>query len=124
MPTKRGILMTPSYLTIDYFINKFYRKEESSKGFRELSEERLSELSELITTKKDKMIDTLSPQENIEIYKKTLQYLTHPYIHFELETFDERLAYLILMVDPSLTIYKEFLKLNLISIPSFFLQYK
>ena len=107
--------MTPSYLTIDYFINKFYRKEESSKGFRELSEERLSELSELIATKKDKTIDTLSPQENIEIYKKTLQYLTHPYIHFELETFDERLAYLILMVDPNLTIYKEFLKLNLIS---------
>ena len=107
--------MTSTFITIDYFINKFYRKETSSKGFIELSTEQLSILSKFIAEKKGKTPNTPSPQENLEIYKKTLQYLTHPYIHLELETFDERLAYLILMTDPNLVIYKEFLKINLIS---------
>ena len=63
--------------------------------------------------------DTLLQQSesisNLLRYQKTLQYLTNPLIHIDLGTYDERIAYLIIMVDPNLITFKEFLKINLIS---------
>ena len=64
---------------------------------------------------KEKISDN-TQQSKLERYQKTLQYLTNRLIHFDLKTFDERIAYLIMMTDPNLIMFKEFLKLNLISI--------
>lgn len=66
------------------------------------------------------MIDNLPPRQKIiskaERYQKTLQYLTSPNTYFELKTFDERMAFLIMMTDPNLVTFKEFLKTDLIAI--------
>ena len=52
----------------------------------------------------------------LERYQRILQYLTNPYTHLELRTFDERIAFLIMIADPNLVTFKEFLKIDLINI--------
>jgi len=112
--------MTPYFIPIDYYRTKFYQKENNSKRFLELSEEQLSTLSKKVYKKQEKMINNLSQKSEriskLERYQKTLQYLTNPNIHIDLTTFDERLAFLIMMNDPNLVTFKEFLKIDLISI--------
>lgn len=112
--------MPLDFTPIQNYWNKFYKNENSSKGFQELSEEQLSELSKRVDTMKEKMSSTLPEKSDdniskLERYQKTMQYLTNPLIHLDLNTFDERMAYLITMIDPNLVTFKEFLKLDLIS---------
>ena len=60
--------------------------------------------------------DKSYPQQKmsrLDRYQRTLLYLTNPNIHLDIKTFDERLAYLIMVVDPNLVTFKEFLKINL-----------
>ena len=110
----------PYLMPIDCYKTKFYLKEKSSKSFLELSEERLSELSKMVYKKQEMFVNAQSYGKerfpNLESYHRTLQYLTNPYIHFDLKTFDERMAYLIMMTDPNLVTFKEFLKLDIISL--------
>ena len=111
--------MSLSFISIDYYRKKFYQKENSSKRFIELSEERLSEIKKNVQKNKDAMTDTgsqrLEKTSKYDAYEKTMQHLTNPYIHLDLKTFDERVAYLIMMSDPDLVIFREFLKLDLMS---------
>ena len=110
--------MAIAFTSINQYWTKFYQKENNSKRFLELSEEQLSTISKKVYKTQESA--TLSQKsENIsklEKYKNTLQYLTNPLIHLEFKTFDERIAYLIMMTDPNLITFKEFLKINLISI--------
>jgi len=113
--------MATDFISIDYYyINKFYLKEKDFKRFLELSEEQLSTLSKMVYKMQEKMSTNLSQKtksiSKLERYQKTLQYLTNPHIHLDLKTFDERIAYLIMMTDPNLVMFKEFLKIDLISI--------
>ena len=112
--------MAKNFTSIDYYRTKFYQRENESKNFKELSEIQLSELAKKAYRTQEKMTDFLLQKEktisNMEKYHKTLQYLTNPRIYFDLKTFDERLAFLIIMTDPNLVTFKEFLKINLISI--------
>lgn len=109
--------MTPS---LELCRSKLYQREKESKKFLELSIEQLSELSKRIYKKQEMMTDTLPHKidsiSNLERYHSTLQYLTSPLIHLELRTFDEKIVYLIMMNDPNLVIFKDFLKLDLISL--------
>lgn len=108
--------MTTSFI----FPSKFYQKENSFKNFKDLSEEQLSILSKKVYEKQEIMQSNLpnsyTKLSNFETYQKTLQYLINPQIYFDLRTFDERIAFLIMMTDPNLVTFKEFLKLNFISI--------
>lgn len=103
------------FTSIDQYCTKFYLKEKDFKRFSKLSEEELSLLSKKVYKMQEKMSDN-TQQSKLERYQKTLQYLTNPLIHVDLKTFDERIAYLIMTTDPNLVAFKEFLKLNLISI--------
>lgn len=112
--------MPDRFMPTDHYRTKFYQKENSSKGFLDLSEERLSELAKKVYKNQEAMTENLSHRSvttfELEKYFKALQYLTNPLIHLELHTFDEKVAYLIMMMDPNLVLYKEFLKLDLVSI--------
>lgn len=112
--------MAPAFIPLEHQKTKFYQRERESKGFIELSEEQLSELARKVYKKQETMADTLpygkEKTSKLERYQSTLQYLTSPYIHLDLRTFDERVAFLIMMLDPNLLTFKEFLKIDLISI--------
>lgn len=102
------------------FPSKFYQYENSFKNFKDLSEEQLSTISKKVYRAQEGMISNLPNSykkiSNFELYQNTLKYLTNPKIYFDLKTYDERIAYLIMMIDPNLVTFKEFLKLNFISI--------
>ena len=112
--------MSPVFIPLEHSRKKFYQRENCSKRFFELSPERLTEIAKLVYKKQEINDNMLSRSSErflkLDRYQKTLQYLTNPYIHLELGSFDERMAYLIMMCDPNLVTFKEFLKLDLISI--------
>lgn len=108
------------FIPIEYYKTKFYQKEKESKRFKELSEEQLVAITKKLYRRQE-MLEEDSPFQTarmpkLEKYIKVLQYLTNPNIHQDIRTFDERLAYLIMAVDPELVTFKEFLKINLLSI--------
>lgn len=105
---------------VEHNKTKLYQRENCSKNFLEISEEQLLELSKKVYRMQEKTEEQSSLKSsrviNLERYQRALLYLTSPQIHLELKTFDERMAYLIMMADPNLVTFKEFLKLDLISI--------
>lgn len=111
--------MTRGFISLDYYRTKFYQKENDFKKFLELDEKQLSILSKKVYGMQELMIHTMSHKSGImsklERYQRTLQYLTNPYICSDLKTFDERVLFFIMMTDPNLVTFKEFLKINLIS---------
>lgn len=112
--------MAPSFIPVEHCKKKFYQKEYDSKNFMELTEEQLVALAKKVYRMQEKTEDTLSfktdKMTKLERYTRTLQYLTSQYINTELKSFDERVAYLIMMSDPNLVTFKEFLKVDLLSI--------
>lgn len=111
--------MALDFIPLDRYRTKFYQRDNSSKAFAELSEEQLSIVAKKADAMKQALIssgprktDSVSP---LEVYCKTLQYLTHQHIYLDLKSFDERIAFLIIMTDPELITFKEFLKLDLVS---------
>ena len=113
--------MASGFIPIEHYRTKFYQKENQSKKFTELIEEHLVQIANKIYRKQEitEEVPTSYPKGNfskLERYIKVLQYLTNPSIHMEMKTFDERLAFLIMSVDPYLITFKEFLKINLQSI--------
>lgn len=108
--------MAMGFVPIEHYRTKFYQKENQSKRFSELTEENLANISKKIYKKEEIAEDTKAAK--LDRYIKTLLYLTNPNIHFDLKTYDERLAYLILATDPELITFKEFLKIHLPSISS------
>ena len=108
-----------SFIPVESFQNRFYLKERSSNGFSDLSEDRLAEIAKRVYKRQEMMEDSpirrTERLSKLERYQKTLLYLTSPQIHLEYKSFDEKLAFLIMVVDPELVTYKEFLKINLMS---------
>ena len=112
--------MASSIIPLDSYRTKLFQRERDSKSFLELSEEDLVLLTKKVYKKEELMDDVLlqgtKKMSNLERYRRTLQYLTSPLIGLEFRTFDERIAFLIMMVDPNLVTFKEFLKTDLISL--------
>lgn len=113
-----------SFIPVESFQNRFYLKERSSNGFSDLSEDRLAEIAKRVYKRQEMMEDSpirrTERLSKLERYQKTLLYLTSPQIHLEYKSFDEKLAFLIMVVDPELVTYKEFLKINLMSTSELF----
>lgn len=111
--------MAPAFRPVEYYTTKFYEKSKGSKRFMELSEEDIENIKKDVIKRKEMMDDNskniFEKITKLDNYQRTLQYLTCPLIHFTYESFDERAAFLILMVDPELTAYREYLKLDLMS---------
>lgn len=112
--------MAICFIPIDHYKTKFYQKENQTKYFQELSEEQLAAVAKKLYKRQEIIQETriygTANSTKLNYYQRILQYLTHPSIHMEIATFDERLAFLIMAVDPDLITFKEFLKINLKSI--------
>ena len=108
------------FASLNYLMTKFYQRERDSKKFLEITEEQLSALAKKVYEKEETMMSGLTQlldkMSNLERYRRSLQYLTNPHINLELKTFDERIAFLIMMTDSNLATFKEFLKIDLISL--------
>lgn len=111
--------MALSFTPIERYITRFYHREDSFNNFVELSEEQMSMLAKNVYKSIEAMSDILVQKSDrnskLKLYQNTLQYLTAPLTYLNLKTFDERVAYLIMMTDPNLVTFKEFLKVDLIS---------
>lgn len=96
---------------------KFHQRSKEFKNFSEINEEKLVEISKKVY---ERLQQETSLTQNklgitkLEHYVKTLSYLTAPNVHTYIKNFDERVIYLIMLTDPNLVIYKEFLKVNII----------
>ncbi len=113
--------MSSGFIPIEHYRTKFYQKEKQSKRFQDMSEEQLVEIAKKIYRKKEITQENNSYYHQRSIskldrYQRTLLYLTNPNIHMDIKTFDERLAYLIMVADPELITFKEYLKRNIMSI--------
>ena len=112
--------MATGFIPIEHCRTKFYQNERNFKGFSELSEDRLVELSKKVYRRDEIFSDTetrgFGRFLKLERYQRTLQYLTSVNVHLDYKSFDEKLAFLIMMTDPELVTFKEFLKLDLMSL--------
>lgn len=111
--------MAPIFKPVEYYTSKFYEKGKESKRFMDLTEDDLKELKKKVEDKRKMMSDTVTFRSvhtpKFDVYQSALEYLTNPTIHLKYRTFDERVAFLIMMVDPELVLFREYLKLNVIS---------
>lgn len=111
--------MAPIFKPVEYYTSKFYEKGKESKRFMDLTEDDLKELKKKVEEKRKMMSDNVTFRSvhmpKFDVYQSALEYLTNPTIHLKYRTFDERVAFLIMMVDPELILFKEYLKLNVIS---------
>lgn len=111
--------MAPVFTPVEYYTTKFYEKGKETKRFTELSEDNLKELKKKVEEKRRMMAEKstfrLKQMPKFDVYQNALEYLTNPYIHLKYRTFDERVAFLIMMVDPELVLYREYLKLDVMS---------
>lgn len=112
--------MSLGFIPVEHYKTKFYQRERESKRFKEMTEEQLVAISKKVYRRLEITEEAPSYQltrvNKLDRYQSTLIYLSNPHIHFEFKTFDERLAFLIMTVDPNLVAFKEYLKINLMSI--------
>ena len=111
--------MASIYVPIEQFKKKFYDREICSKGFSDLDDDKLAEIAKKLYKKQENLFNkTTNGYEiipKLDMYRNVLHYLTNPIIHFEFKSFDEKIAFLIMAVDPNLDMFKEYLKLDLVS---------
>lgn len=108
--------MAPAFKPVEYYTTRFYEKGKESNRFMDLTEDDLKELAKKVEEKRKIMVENVTYRTKctpkFDLYQSTLEYLTSANIHLKYKTFDERVAFLILMVDPNLIAYREYLKLN------------
>lgn len=98
---------------------KLYGREFDFKSFQDITEEKLAEIAKKVYRREEiKTYSNPSQNNNLIKYIETLEYLTNQPIHHEIPSFDERILFLIMSVDPNLVTFKEFLKLNIPSVAS------
>lgn len=111
--------MAPIFKPVEYYTTKFYEKGKETRRFMDLTEDDLKELKKKVEEKRQMMAENVTfrskQMPKFDVYQSTLEYLTNPTIHLKYRTFDERVAFLIMMVDPDLVLYREYLKLNIMS---------
>ena len=116
--------MASGFIPIDHYRTKLYQRRNDSNNFLKLSEDELAHVAQKVYKRQEMLSDTLSyklkPMSKLEIYYDALRYLTSPLIHLELPTYDEKIAYLIMTVDPYLVLFKEFLKIDLPGLDAIF----
>ena len=112
--------MVSGFVPMEHYRTKLYQRKKDSNNFLKLSERQLAEVAKKIYKRQEILSNTSTddakPISKLEKYYDTLRHLTGPYVHLELPTFDEKIAYLIMTVDPYLVLFKEFLKLDLVSL--------
>lgn len=109
----------PSGQSPEHLRTKLYQKLKEFNGFQNFTAEDVQKVAAFIYKKEemvsDRFVSTLK-KDKLTKYIETLQFLTNPLIHMQLRTYDERILYLIMSVDPELKMFREFLKRNITSI--------
>lgn len=106
--------MSYVYHSPEYFRTKLYQKEREFKKFETLSLDDVAKIAKKLYSKQEMNAQSgFFRKDKLTKYMDTLTYLTNPSIHMELKTYDERIIYLIMSVDPELEAFKEFLKTNI-----------
>ena len=106
--------MSYVYHSPEYFRTKLYQKEREFKKFETLSLDDVAKVAKKLYSKQEMNAQSgFFRKDKLTKYMDTLTYLTNPSIHMELKTYDERIIYLIMSVDPELESFKEFLKTNI-----------
>ena len=109
-------------MTAPFYINKsaeykikFYQRKHHTKQFKELTEEQIKKIKTEAETRKKTFYNERATNPKLDIYIKTLAYLTSPTVHMKYKTFDERMLFLIFTIDPELNIAKIYTQLPLIT---------
>lgn len=99
-------------MNLDTLKNQFHSRSVSFQDFKNITNEDVARIRELINAKLPKIENTKTYDRNqgLDNYINTLRYLTNPTISQELKTFDERILFLILSCDPDLNHYYRFLE--------------
>ena len=92
---------------------KFFQRKRDTNNFKNITEEQIKLIKEDIENRNKIYPENISKQE---LYIRTLAYLTSINIHSKYKTFDERVLFLILTIDPHLTIAKMYLESPLITL--------
>lgn len=112
--------MPQGFIPIENFQTKLYQKGTSSNKFNNITEEELAIVAKKVYQRQEMFNDERKyiPErtQKLEHYVRTLKYLINPNIHFDFPEYDQRIAYLIMAVDPYLITFKEFLKIHIQSI--------
>ena len=92
---------------------KFFQYDVRFKNYNEITQEKIEELQEAVKRFEDCILIDLNEKSfvyKIDRYGRTLAYLTH---HHRL-TFDEKLVFLIMTVDPECLAFKTFKKAEIV----------
>lgn len=113
--------MALKIVSLEQCKTKLYQRENFFKYFNDITEEDLVEITKKVYRFLSIMYNpntTTKPEtiNDLEKYKRILSYLSNPNIHNDLKTYDERIIFLIIAMDPNLITFKEFLKINILSI--------
>ena len=108
------------YLPIEQAKGKFYMRAHFTNSFAELTEERLAEIKKdaerFIEQKKEQYrAITTFLRGPVFLYSDALFYLTNPTINRTYPTFDEKMAFLIQVVDPEYKVAKKYLQSTLLT---------
>ena len=108
--------MAAYFIPVEHYQNKLYQKDRDFKKFQNITEDTLAEVARKVYKKQEGILSTSKyPMSKLERYQRTLEYLTNPLVYSEIKTYDEKIIFLILSADPKLTSYKEYLKLDIVS---------
>lgn len=108
------------YLPIEQAKSRFYMRSHISKDFTELTEERLEKIKkDAIEFVKKHTVEynkkTTFFRRPISLYTDVMFYLTNPCINVVYPTFDEKMAFLIHVIDPEYKIAKMYLQSTLLT---------
>ena len=104
--------MSFNFRPIEYFRTKFYQKEREFKGFNNIDNQMLLDLVNKVYQKQE-LAPSFNPYiprplSKTEVYQRVLEFLSAQNIHSIIKTWNERLAFLILSVDPNLDMLRIF----------------
>lgn len=91
---------------------RFFDRKKQSNNFKDITKEQIDSIKKDVEERK-KIYGNIS---STELYYRTLAYLTSLNIHTKYKTFDERLVFLILTIDPDLTLAKMYTEAPLITL--------
>ena len=99
-------------INLETLKNQFHSRSVNFQNFKNITNEDVARIRELINAKLPKIENTKTYDRNqgLDNYINTLRYLTNPTISQELKTFDEKVLLLILSCDPDLETMKTFLQ--------------
>ena len=87
-----------------------YSRGKDFKNFENITEEDKKRILELVSFKKKTIETDYYEYKNGEAYRSALEYLTHSSVYKHLKSFDEKIFYLINLVDPDLQAYYTYIQ--------------